>query len=565
MPPSLANLLARLEEQKRAFEAQTEAKSLKLLAALAARRFTDAESLVRFHESLLFMRAYPQSKRVLLRVEKILKAFKERVEYLREMDADISYFDYPEVSGIWGTSFPAGFSYAVARWLARRHPSKAKLDWEGYEPAARLGETLPRFIPLLEEDALVEANVPYLRWLHAAAGSSKRDLAWLVERFERLNLSEQEKAEIYDSLTLWIRLNCASYSFSRTGMRGRARSIFYHTGPLIARRDISLVKELKGLPLPIKKLSRAEGEAVLDMTRAASAVRYRELYGFTHGDARHVLKADLGRGVSVFVIGVPPRVRLPLRAYHAGFVLKNGVPVGYVEGISLFEKMEIGFNLYYTFRDGETAWLYARVMRLFRQLAGVTAFSIDPYQIGFENEEGIESGAFWFYRKLGFRATKAELLKLTESEEQKILTRKGYRTTAHTLRRLAEGHMIFELQKSSRRAWDNFEVRNLGLAVQRRMATDFKSDALRIRRASVEAVESALGVRTARWKEDEKRAFENLALVLSLVPELESWTKEEKQLVVRIIRAKASAPESLYLRLQQQHPKLREAIIKLGS
>ncbi|MGB9182078.1 MAG: hypothetical protein WCB68_22810 [Pyrinomonadaceae bacterium] len=565
MPPSLANLLEQLEEQKRAFAAKDVAKTVKLLAALASRRFTDAESLIRFHESLLFMRAYPQAKRVLARVEKILKAFRERVEYLRETGADISYFDYGEVSGIVGTSFPAGFSYPVARWLALSHASKAKLDWEGYEGDARLGETLPRFLPLLEDDALVEANVPFLRWLRAAEGNSKQDLAWLVERFERSHLSEREKAEAYDSLSLWIRLSCASYRFSRTGMRSPARKIFYHTGPLIARRDISLVKELKSAPLPIKKLRRAEGEAALEMTRAASAVRYRELYGFTHGDARRVVKANLGRGVEIFVFGVPPRVRLPLRAYHAGFILKNSVPVGYVEGISLFEKMEIGFNLYYTFRDGETAWLYARVMRLFRQLAGVTAFSIDPYQIGFENEEGIESGAFWFYRKLGFRTTRAELAKMTESEEKKILARKGYRTTARTLRRLAAGHMIFELSETARGSWDNFQVRNLGLAVQRRMASDFGGDALRIRRASVENVERALKVRTARWKEDEKLAFENLSLVLSLIPELESWAKEEKQAVVRIIRAKAGAQESLYLRLQQKHPKLREAIIKLGS
>jgi hypothetical protein len=44
-----------------------------------------------------------------------------------------------------------------------------------------------------------------------------------------------------------------------------------------------------------------------------------------------------------------------------------------------------------------------------RQLLGVEVFSLDPYQIGHENEEGIESGAFWFYRKLGFRPVRPEL------------------------------------------------------------------------------------------------------------------------------------------------------------
>src|SRR5207253_7797892 len=177
-----------------------------------------------------------------------------------------------------------------------------------------------------------------------------------------------------------------------------------------------------------------------------SAVRYRELHGFTYGDPRRVLKAELGRGTQVFVTGVPPENRLPLRAYHAALIFKNGVPVAYFEGLSICERMESGFNLYYTFRDGETAWLYARILRLMRQLLGVTVFSIEPYQIGHENEEGIDSGAFWFYRKFGFRPVRPELMKLTLWEEQKIAAKRDYRTSARTLRKLAAGHLLFELE-----------------------------------------------------------------------------------------------------------------------
>src|SRR6185503_1907722 len=136
-----------------------------------------------------------------------------------------------------------------------------------------------------------------------------------------------------------------------------------------------------------------EGEKILDLARETSAVRYRELHGFTYGDARRVIKAEIGRGTVVYVVGVPPENRLPLRAYHAAMIFKSGVPVGYFEGLSICERMESGFNLYYTFRDGETAWLYARTLHIFRHLLGVRAFSLDPYQIGHENEEGIESGA----------------------------------------------------------------------------------------------------------------------------------------------------------------------------
>src|SRR5213075_1236372 len=189
-------------------------------------------------------------------------------------------------------------------------------------------------------------------------------------------------------------------------------------------------RELTSPAIPIERLSRAQGERILDLARETSAVRYRELHGFTFGDASRILKADLGRGTQVFVTGVPPEKRLPLRAYHAALIFKNGVPVAYFEGLSLCERMESGFNLYYTFRDGETAWLYARILRLMRQLLGVTVISIDPYQVGHENEEGIESGAFWFYRKLGFRPVKPGLLKLTRAEEAKVLKNPSHRTSA---------------------------------------------------------------------------------------------------------------------------------------
>jgi hypothetical protein len=261
-----------------------------------------------------------------------------------------------------------------------------------------------------------------------------------------------------------------------------------------------------------------EGERALDLAREASTVRYRELYGFTHGDAAHVYEAALGRGVQVFLIGLPAEKRLPLRAYHAAMIYKNGVPVGYFEGLSLFERMESGFNLYYTFRDGETAWLYARILNLMHHFAGVKSFAIDPYQIGYENEEGIESGAFWFYRKLGFRPTQRDVLRLVEKEEQKIATRKDYRTPARTLRKLAESPMIFEMDQSKAGDWDGFAVRKIGLRMQGK----------------------------------------KFASLLSLLPKADP-------LLRRIVQAKRAPEETSYLKLMRKHEPLRTRIIDLGS
>jgi hypothetical protein len=237
------------------------------------------------------------------------------------------------------------------------------------------------------------------------------------------------------------------------------------------------------------------------------------------------------------------------------------VPIGYFEGLSFFERMESGFNLYFTFREGETAWLYAKILNVMRRLTGASSFSLDPYQIGFENEEGIQSGAFWFYRKLGFRSTRRSIQRFTESEEEKIRRRKTYRTTAATLRRLSAAPMILELDEGRKGDWDRFQVRNIGLAVQRLMAEKFNGDGNRMRKRTVESLANNLGVDSRRHG----NAFVDFADVFALVPELRRWSEEEKKLLKEIIQAKESDDEARYLRLMQKHERFREAMLRLGS
>jgi hypothetical protein len=560
---SLASALAELEESKRRF-GPGDAKILSTLKAFSKSRFSDADSLIRFHETLLFLRAYPSSAKVLNQIEQILKRFEPRVLQLREADADLSALDDPEVSGIDGTSVTSNFSYPIVRWLVAKYPGQVSIDWDWFGEEDRFGATMPRFLPLLEDDAMVEAHVPYREWMRAAKGR-ERELVWLINQFESLTISDRARAELYDSLKLHVTWRFGARA-SRTGMKRPARKIFFHDKPLIQRCDISLAAELSSPSIPVERLSRAEGEKILDQARETSAVRYRELHGFTYGDARRVLKADLGRGTEAFMMGVPPENRLPLRAYHAALIFKNGVPVAYFEGLSIFERMESGFNLYYTFRDGETAWLYARVLRLMRQLLGVTVFSIDPYQVGHENEEGIESGAFWFYRKLGFRPVRPEPMKLTLSEERKMAADRSHRTSAQMLRRLAAGHMLFEVPNINLAGrWDSFEVRNIGIAVQRCMARAFHGNPQEIRSHSLAFAKRALRININRWSDAEKAALENLSLVLAMIPDIENWNAEQKELTTRVIQAKAGNDEAIYLRLMQKHIALRDALIRLGS
>jgi hypothetical protein len=418
---------------------------------------------------------------------------------------------------------------------------------------------------LLHEDSLVEANIPYHSWVDAAT-KGRRKLPWLISRFETLNLVARQKGELYDSLGLRIRWDLGETGSSRTRNMRTPRKIFYHTSALIKRSEVSLDREFSSPPFRLTKLTAREAKDIQNMLRETTTVRYRELYGITHSDPNNVVRAEPGRGVEIFLWGLPRERRLPLRAYHAGFTLKNGVPINYIEGITICERMEIGFNTFYTFREGESAWVYAMVLRLLHQVVGVKCISIDPYQIGFNNEEAIESGAFWFYRKLGFRPTRPELARLMAREEKKIAGDRRYRTPARVLRKLSAGGIVYEAPGGPRGDWDRFAIRNIGLAVQRRMSYQFKGDANAIRTASAEQIRRLLQPNvTPKSGEPEYQSFEDLALVFALVPGLSEWSASEKHELARIVNAKTGGNESQYTRLLQRHAKLRSALIKLGE
>jgi hypothetical protein len=516
-------LLDQLEKWKSRFGPPGDGQLERLLAAAARRRFPDAASLIRLHETALFLRAYPRNPEVARLADAILFSFAERV-------ANLAAFEAPEISGIAGTSLSAVFSCEVARRLAARHPRNLEIAWDRYDGNDRLGPVLRRFLPLLGEDWPVEAHVPYRQWISAARPRGTTELAWLLERLAAL-------PELFDTLELPLTWRVGDTRTSRSRLRLPGRKLYCHREPLLRRSDISLARALDGPPLPVRRLGRREARKILDLILDTSAMRYRELYGFSHPDVGGVYRADAGRGVEIFFFGVPPEWRLPLRAYHAGLFFKNGVPAGYVEVLSLFERAEVGFNLYYTFREGESAWLYARLLRLFRQVLGVTCFSIDPYQIGLENPEAVDSGAFWFYRKLGFRPADPRVAALMDREERRMRKTPGYRSSRRTLEKLADGYMVFDDPSSEQGVWDNFRVRNLGLAVERARAA------------------GALGTESSS----------GLALVLSLIPDRARWTREEKTAAAKILRAKESASEARYLRLMQRHPRLRAALLALGT
>jgi len=600
-PQDPNNLLTQLEAAKSLFDPSHSAQTPKLLTQLSKLQL-DPHQLIRFHECLLFLRAFPHTEPQIPRLENLLNTFHDRIENLRAANADMSVFDDFDTSGITATTMQDTLSFDVAQWLVDRIPRNVEIAWndywDDYQAERARGNTWPRFIPLLEEDADVEANIPWSSWLENARGR-RNPLAWLLDQFKKLPLPARQQSELYDSLRFPLRWKLENLKLSRTRNWTSPRRFYVHQSPLIQRSEVDLAEELSQPKPKLEKLSRVAGESVMQSIREVMVVRYRELYGTTLGDPNTVVRANLGRGVVMHFWGLPPTRRLSLRAYIAGYTLKNGVPINYIEAIGLCEWIEVGFNTFYTYRQGETAWIYAQALRCLRALTNAKCISIYPYQIGQNNDEAIESGAFWFYRKLGFRPGRPDLQKLCEREEKRIAANSKYRTPPRTLKRLAEAHMFYDLRPSAKKStkadatveerpfqgrvkrtlkeaafspragdpgpWDTFSTRNLGLRINQRMSREFKGDSHKIRRASTTAATQALNLNPSRWPPLQKQSLENWSLVLAQIPKLPRWTPEEKSQLIRIIRAKSAPTEIPYLRETQLHPRLRKELLRLGS
>jgi hypothetical protein len=305
------------------------------------------------------------------------------------------------------------------------------------------------------------------------------------------------------------------------------------------------------------------GALLVDLARGTMSVRIRELEAFDYGDPRDAWISDVGRGLSISVVGMLPSRRLMPEALYSGLFLKNGVPAGYWLASALFETSEVALNVFPTFRGGESAWMYGRLLALLHSFFGIVSFTIPRYQIGHDNDEAIGSGAFWFYRKLGMQSVDPEVRRLTREEEVRIRAEPGYRSPPATLRRLVVENMAFHLDRPRDDLVGIFPYGNLGHQVTRLFARrGGRSPA--VERAMAAEAEALLGVRGRnRWPIDERRAFTGWAPVVLLLPRVRRWGAESKRSLVRIIRAKGAKHEVEFIRLSNRHAPFRRAVQKL--
>jgi hypothetical protein len=279
--------------------------------------------------------------------------------------------------------------------------------------------------------------------------------------------------------------------------------------------------------------------------------RSRDLDAFAYGNADDCWLVDDGDGLAFAINGMVRERRAPVAAIYGGLTLASGIPVGYLQADLVGRSAALSFNTFETFRGGEAAWNLARLLAALRHVFGVDAFSIEPYQLGQGNDEGIASGAWWFYFKLGFRPRAPAARALAAAELARIERRAAHRSSPRTLRRLAAHHLFLDLDRRRRTPLPPLAA--IGLRAARLLAA-------RTQEAIEGEAAAALGLRSPGALRPDERAALTAFAPLVLMAGAARWPRQQRLALLALVRAKAAASEVEYARLLAAHRPFRRAL-----
>jgi hypothetical protein len=530
-------------------------RKLALLDELDRATVRDAGALLRLHEALCFLQAHPDDAKVLELVDRALERLPAWVDRLGPA-ARRKLHD----SGVAHSTLDYPFGFPMARWLAARFPRETEIAWDAFDDTDRLDETLSLLATTAEGDAFSEGGIGWRQWIRVAKGDRRlSDLQVILEVFERVRLPADTRDWLFESVGLPILWRPRGAGGSRTFARVAAGSTFFQTSPL-ERGDVDLAEAIRR-PLPLRRAPRPLAESMIEAARLAMATRQRELHAFAYPNPDDVLVGDAGRGLRLVFIGIEPDFRLPLEGYYGFLALKNGVPVSYGGGWELFGALDFAINIFPSFRQGESPYLATQLLRAYRWIFGMRTVVIDRYQLGHESTEALRSGSFYFYHRLGFRPRDPRVVRALAEERAKIVADSAYRSPIPALKRLAAAEVFLTLPGGHPAPEGRLRATDVAALVARFIAREFGGDRARATRDSAERVARSLGARRrAAWLPGERRAFERMALVAALIPDLPAWTPAERRALLAVMRAKGSGTERAYSRRLDGHRRLLRSL-----
>lgn len=524
------------------FGNETAPEKLQLLSDINIKKIKSKKAAETFCSTLLFLQAYPDNKAVFELARKLLQSLKEQVSD----NENLQYNLYN--SGVTGTTICAAFSFEMTKWLRR-----TKRRWVKFNSFESNDDQIQAFLSVVMEKAESEifqdGNAEWKGWLKKLRKPGEDILDQLIAIFDSSDIRPEVKDEIWNAIGINIEINLESHCCLPASLT----RLYYHR--YLMRKEIKTEPIQK--PVAVK-LTDAESEQVIDCSKMILIRHLREIDPISFTSAKLVSFYHLQRGISMALLALVPERRHPIDSYMAYVVFKNGLPVSYGASWVLFKSSRMALNVFPDYRGGEAKYIFNQVLQLHAQVYNLKRFSVDPYQIGKDNSDGIHSGSFWIYYYAGFRPVEKKQQQIAETEAAKIKADKKYRSSPAVLKALTESRLELVLQKNATRV----DATDISRAYAGIIAKKYNG---KRNLAEKDAAKKLAAILQIKNYQDDNMNFilKNWAIFLLCKEKELKQNNRLKQTLKTLFNLKATGSEDLYITALQKASDLRKQIEKV--
>ncbi len=402
-------------------------------------------------------------------------------------------------SGLINTHIYSYFSYETTKWLIGQ---KHEISIDQYpEEETSLNDLLIHTLPASERDICGFGFTN--RELLSSLGIKKVNLLpFIMSQMEKLQASDGIRDYFFNRLQLTIKLNIRQFSLTREGNRLKTYKDHYQRDWL---KRIDSIDHIKNGKFQEQKLTGQERKNIMDSSRISLVMLQRETDPVKYMDPAGIRFFEMGRGISIALFSMKAEFQLYPEIYIGHTLYKNGFPAAY-GGAWIFGRYALfGVNIFEWCRGGESSLMVTELLTLYHHTMGVECIEVEPYQYGKDNPEGISSGAFWFYYRMGFRPVRRDLAQLARREEKKILENPGYKSNQRTLLKFTEGNIRMDLKKTKL-----IKGANIKSMVGKMVQKEYQSDRLK---AEIESIKWMTGQLSFPCSKMDKTALTEIAMM----------------------------------------------------
>lgn len=504
-----------------------------------------AKEIQAYHDTLLLLLAWPENNKILKLTQKAMllltTSIKESIRTNKILQQKLSG------TGISGTELTGRFSFAITSWLINEFGTKVELHSSEANP-----ETVKLFfqqlIPAIEYETISSGEFNLLQRIKKLKGKSKvSDIRWLVDLIETSAVPSPEKEFVFNELKVFITWQL-EHPFTRGSINIPNKKIYYYKKN-IRTPDFRKVLNSK-LPSPLL-LSSLQRQHLVNVAKASLVFLFRETEPFSFAAAESVKLFELERGFSIGLYGMKKEQRLSIESYIGYLVFKNGIPVAYGGGWIFGQRCQFGINILEPFRGAESTYIFSQLIRTYSKYYNAKRFVVKPYQFGKNNKEALQSGAFWFYYKHGFRPENVQLHKMADDEWGKKKANKHYRTSFECLKTLTGANLVLLLSK---KAVPDFDASYISLAITRFINKTFNGNRSLAIEMCNRKTKKELGILNPRSRSNyDRKVLQNWSLLVQSIFDLSAWSRTEKKQLAGLIKLKGNNEELHFIRLSQKH------------